>query len=144
MDFLVKINKINKAQLTYCVTRNVPYLHHLKLGARTISMFPISVSNVLVSHAEHLSRYFSRWSAANTTYLAIPRIKGFSLCNFSLSQSGERPFRKKIKNQPKLFYSSHLFLLLFLFKTPVLVCSWKTGRCHMVNIINKVKICFDC
>ena len=37
-----------------------------------------------------------------------------------------------------------LFVLLFLFKISVLVCPWKTGRGHMVNIINQLKVGFNC
>ena len=37
-----------------------------------------------------------------------------------------------------------LFLLLFLFKISVRIFSSETGRCHMVNIINQVKVCFNC
>lgn len=47
-----KINTISKAQ--YCITRNVSHLHHLKLRAGAIQIFPIYVNNVLVSHTEHL------------------------------------------------------------------------------------------
>lgn len=37
-----------------------------------------------------------------------------------------------------------LLSFLLLFKISVLICSWEIVRCHMVNIINQVKVCFNC